>query len=61
MVLFRVSGTRSLAQLTTFDFMLLLVIIEATRVRQDPERMDQITTAVLERTGESSIIPDRRP
>lgn len=31
MVIFRVSGKRSLAQITTFDFVLLLVIGEATQ------------------------------
>lgn len=31
MVIFRISGKRSLAQITTFDFVLLLVIGEATQ------------------------------
>jgi uncharacterized membrane protein YcaP (DUF421 family) len=31
MIIFRVSGKRSLAQITTFDFVLLLIISEATQ------------------------------
>lgn len=31
MIIFRISGKRSLAQITTFDFVLLLVIGEATQ------------------------------
>jgi len=31
MLVFRISGTRSLAQITTFDFVLLLIISEATQ------------------------------
>jgi uncharacterized membrane protein YcaP (DUF421 family) len=134
MVIFRVSGKRSLAQITTFDFILLLMISEATqqallgndfsmtnavlvittlividigfsllqqrfpgigpwvedvplvlvnegqvlkqrmdkvrisesdileaaRAKQGLERMDQIKYAVLERTGEVSIIPKQQ-
>ncbi len=134
MVIFRVSGKRSLAQITTFDFVLLLVISEATqqallgndfsmtnavlvittllvidigfsllqqrfpgigpwvedvplvlvnegevlkqrmdkvrisesdileaaRTKQGLERMDQIKYAVLERTGDVSIIPKQQ-
>ncbi|MDF3041519.1 MAG: rane protein, partial [Thermomicrobiales bacterium] len=31
LIIFRVSGKRSLAQITTFDFVLLLIISEATQ------------------------------
>jgi uncharacterized membrane protein YcaP (DUF421 family) len=135
LVIFRIAGKRSLAQITTFDFVLLLVIGEATqqallgndfsmihafiaivtlivldiglslvqkrfpgigpwlddvplllvdngemiekrlkksrisesdilhaaRASQGLERMDQIKYAVLERTGEISIIPKQQP
>ncbi|HEY7553198.1 MAG TPA: YetF domain-containing protein [Candidatus Binatia bacterium] len=135
LIVFRLAGQRTLANLTTFDFVLLLVIAEATqqgllgedfsvtnaflvivtligidiglsllknrflaldkllegvplvivvdgkplkdrmerarvdesdvlvaaRERQGLERLDQIRYAVLERTGEISIIPKRQP
>jgi uncharacterized membrane protein YcaP (DUF421 family) len=119
LVVFRIAGSRSLSQMTTFDFVLLLIIAEATqqgligddysitqavllkeklplldkwmegvpmvivedgkplrermrgarvdesdvlvaaRERQGLERMDQIKFAVLERTGQISIVPKK--
>jgi uncharacterized membrane protein YcaP (DUF421 family) len=46
MVIFRVSGKRSLAQITTFDFILLLVIGEATQQALLGDDFS-ITTAVV--------------
>ena len=47
MVIFRVSGKRSLAQITTFDFVLLLVIGEATQQALLGEDFSITTGAVV--------------
>jgi uncharacterized membrane protein YcaP (DUF421 family) len=69
LLIFRIAGKRSLGEITTFDFLLLLIISETTqqamvdnvlaaaRMTQGLERMEQIKYAVLERAGGISIIP----
>jgi uncharacterized membrane protein YcaP (DUF421 family) len=61
-LILRIGGRRSLAQITTFDWMLLLIIGEddiltTTRELQGFERMEPIKYTVLERSGGISIIP----
>jgi uncharacterized membrane protein YcaP (DUF421 family) len=91
LVLFRISGRRPLAELTSFDFVLLMIIGEATqlidggptivdengqflrqrmyearieeddimqaaRLAQGVETVDQIKYAIIERNGQISII-----
>lgn len=53
LVIFRVSGKRSLAQITTFDFVLLLVVSEATQQAMlgDDFSMTNATLAILTLVG----------
>ena len=67
LVVFRLTGKRTVAQLTSFDLVVLLIIgddiedvLEAAREQEGIETIDQVEFAVLERHGGVSIIPKRR-
>jgi uncharacterized membrane protein YcaP (DUF421 family) len=47
MIVFRISGKRSLSQITTFDFILLLIISEATQQALVGKDFSFINTAVV--------------
>ena len=47
MLIFRISGKRSLSQITTFDFILLLIISEATQQALVGQDFSFINTAVV--------------
>jgi uncharacterized membrane protein YcaP (DUF421 family) len=47
MLVFRISGKRSLSQITTFDFILLLIISEATQQALVGQDFSFINTAVV--------------
>jgi uncharacterized membrane protein YcaP (DUF421 family) len=47
MLIFRISGKRSLSQITTFDFILLLIISEATQQSLVGQDFSFINTAVV--------------
>jgi uncharacterized membrane protein YcaP (DUF421 family) len=47
MIVFRISGKRSLSQITTFDFILLLIISEATQQALVGKDVSFINTAVV--------------
>lgn len=73
LIMLRLAGQRTLSEMTSFDFVLLLLlsetaqqarvdeedIMEAARELQGLERIEQIKYAVLERGGNITIIPDR--
>ena len=66
LLIFRISGKRSLAQITTFDFVLLLVVSEATQQAMlgDDLSMTNAALAILTLVGidvGSSIVQHRFP
>ncbi|TWC22940.1 MULTISPECIES: YetF domain-containing protein [unclassified Pseudomonas] len=54
MVLFKIAGRRSLADLTTFDFVLLMIIVEDGRILQGRMRLARLVEADIMEAARSS-------
>ena len=71
LVVLKIAGRRTLLEMNSFDFVLLLIISEATQqallgndfsftgaaISQGIERLEEIKFAILEKNGKISIIP----